>query len=68
MSIRSARLAAGLTQRELADAVGVGRTTVTMWETCAVSPRAHTLRPLARVLGCAVDDLLPDDIGDSRTA
>lgn len=52
------RKALGMTQQELADKTGVGRTTVTMWETGAGNPRIQVLPALARALQCTVDELL----------
>lgn len=48
----------GLTQKELAEKLGVGRTTVTLWETEVNTPRSSMLPKIARVLSCTVDDLL----------
>lgn len=50
-----------MTQAELACALGVERTTVSMWETGRSRPRAKMLLRLAKVLGCTVDELLRDD-------
>lgn len=49
---------AGLTQQQLADALGVARTTVTMWETSPNMPTVRILPKLAHVLGVTVDELL----------
>ena len=61
MDVRSIRVAQGLTQAELARALGVKRTTVTMWEIGASAPRPAMLLRLADVLGCTVDELLRGD-------
>lgn len=58
MHLKEAREAAGLTQDALARELGVGRSTVAMWETGEALPRAGKLPELARILGCSVDDLL----------
>ncbi len=55
------RLAAGLTQSELADAAGVSRDAVGAAESGRHDPHVSTLRALAAALGCRVDDLLNDD-------
>lgn len=56
------RKALGMTQQELADKTGVGRTTVTMWETGAGNPRIQVLPALARALRCTVDELLGAEV------
>lgn len=60
MNIKSIRLSKDLTQEDLARAVNVKRTTVTMWETGNSFPNAITLKKIAEVLGCSVDDLLKE--------
>ncbi len=47
-----------LTQEELANKLGVCRTTVTLWEIGTNKPRAKTLVALAKILQCKIDDLL----------
>ena len=59
--LRLLRQAAGLTQDELAQMLGVGRTAVTMWETGVNMPTAKLLPHLAAALHCTVDELLADD-------
>lgn len=56
--IRTARIAAGMTQQQLADALGVAQQSVTRWETGAREPRVSTLRRIAAVLGCDLSALL----------
>lgn len=56
--LSSLRKAAGLTQQQLADLLGVKRTVVTNWETgVAITPTKYLLA-LADALGCTVEDLL----------
>lgn len=57
MRIKECRKARGLTQAELAEQMGVGRTTITMWEISEHLPSAAQLPRLARVLGCTIDEL-----------
>lgn len=52
------RKAAGLTQAELAEAVGVPQGNIAYWETCSKPPRSDVLPQLAKVLGVRVEDLL----------
>ena len=60
MRIKTIRESKELTQIDIANCLGVGRTTVAMWETGESLPRAATLIRLAEVLGCTVDELLKD--------
>ena len=48
----------GLTQEKLAEQLGVGRTTVTLWERGDNKPRIDMLVSLANIVGCKVDYLL----------
>ena len=50
--------AAGLTQQQLADLLGVKRNVVTMWELGHNMTPAKYLLQLAEILGCTVEDLL----------
>lgn len=58
MNIKKAREKAGLTQQDLANELGVGQSTVAMWETQNSLPRTDKLPALAKILGCTIDDLL----------
>lgn len=57
MAIREKRIEKGLTQDELAAALNIRRTTISMWETGNSMPRGEVLIKLAKVLGCTIDDL-----------
>jgi len=54
-TIRELRIAAGMTQLELAIAVGVTPSAVYNWERGKNEPSATNLRDLARVLGVSMD-------------
>lgn len=56
--ISAFRKSKNLTQEQLANKIGVKRTTVSMWESGESSPRATLLPKIADVLGCTVDELL----------
>jgi DNA-binding XRE family transcriptional regulator len=56
--IRWMRLAAGMTQEELASAAGIGRVTLVRLESGEQSPRYETLVALAGALGRPVGELL----------
>ena len=56
--IASARIAAGLTQAQLADKVGVAAQHVGRWERGERRPKIDALVRLADALGCDVKELL----------
>lgn len=51
------RKAAGMTQAQLAESIGVERAALAMWEIGANWPSARILPALADVLLCTVDEL-----------
>lgn len=61
MSFKTARERSGLTQRDLAAALGIVQSTVSMWEVGKTRPRAKLLPKLAALLNCTVDELLAHD-------
>ena len=56
--IQQLRRQKGLTQEQMAGALGVTSAAVSKWETDAALPDVSLLCPLARLLGTTVDDLL----------
>lgn len=56
--ITSARLAAGLTQAQLAKAVGRSEHSIIRWENGLTHPTTSSLLKLAQVLGCDPQELL----------
>ena len=60
-NIQATRQAAGLTQEQLAEAVGVSRQTVVTWESGETSPELEHAAALANTLGCTVDALVNFD-------
>lgn len=56
--IKELRKSRNMTQDTLASALGVQRTTISMWETGQSLPRAELLPKLAAALGCTIDELL----------
>lgn len=58
VNIKEVREKAGLTQQDLANELGVGQSTVAMWETQKSLPRTDKLPALAKILGCTIDELL----------
>lgn len=57
MRIRELRQSLGMKQQELADVMGVSRTTATQWESEVALPRTRQLPDLARALNCSIDEL-----------
>lgn len=57
MSFESARKKAGLTQKELAEKLGVDQSAVSFWETGRSAPRGAKLFRLADILNCTIDEL-----------
>lgn len=53
------RIAASMTQSQLAEAIGVRVQTITRWECGKTVPRFDTALKSARVLGCSLEDLIP---------
>ena len=56
--IRSRRAARGLTQEQVAQALGITATAVSKWERNASLPEVTLLPALARLLGTDLNDLL----------
>ena len=57
LQIKKMRLAAGLTQAELAEKIGVTRSAVALWETGRKYPRGKDIPLIANLLHCSIDDL-----------
>jgi len=53
--VRDRREALGLTQAQLADALGLGQSAIAYWETGTNVPRAAMVLPLARALSVSVE-------------
>ena len=69
LNLAALRKRKGLTQAELAAAVGVSTSAVGNWEAGLRRPRYESLLRLASVLGVTIDDLLsPPDQGGSKYA
>lgn len=61
LRLRKLRTSLGLSQRQLAQALGVSQNVLSMWETETVLPRTRDLPRLAAVLSCSIDELfIPD--------
>jgi len=53
----------GLTQRELADRLGVSLDTFRKWEYGTRVPKYKAMRNLAAVFGCGIEEILITDTG-----
>lgn len=60
MRIRELREEASMTQKQLAENMGVIQNTVSNWETEVALPRSRQLPALAKVFDCRIDDLFCD--------
>lgn len=67
-TIRRLRRDQGLTQEEVAQALGVSAPAVSKWETGATLPDLTLLAPLARLLGTDLNDLMAFDQAMDRQA
>lgn len=56
--LKAARQAAGMTQRQLAEAIGCLVKDVSRWENGHVEPKVLTVKKMARILNCRIDDLV----------
>lgn len=66
MSFLSARENVGMTQAEVAKAMGVDQSAVSFWETGKTAPRAGLLVKLAKLYGVTVDELLSEQKGEKE--
>ena len=57
MKFKELRLAANLTQKDVADELKVDRSTVAYWENGTAMPRAEQLPKLADLYHCTIDAL-----------
>ena len=61
MNLKKFLMSNNLTQKGLAEKLKVERTTVTMWENGYSMPNIQTLKKIAEILGCSVDDLIKEN-------
>lgn len=59
MTIKQYREDMGMTQAQLADAIGVAQNHISRWERGTVAPSVETLRKMAEIFGCRMDDITP---------
>ncbi len=60
MKLRTIRKERGLTLRQVADKVGVSESCISLYESGTRRPNIDTLKKLAEVLRCSIDDLLSE--------
>ena len=65
--IAAVRKAAGLTQEQLGELLGVTRQAVSKWESGASDPSTSNLLALARLYGVSAEELLREAAGTQRT-
>ena len=57
-NLKAARLRKGLSQQEVADLVGVAKSTYSMWETGNREPNLMRIKALTKILDVSGDELL----------
>lgn len=57
-AIKAARKAAGLTQEDLANEIGVKRAVISKYENGQIAPKYQTVELIAKALNCSVSDLI----------
>lgn len=67
-NIKKYRREKGMTQKELADALGVKNTTVSMWEVGSNLMPAEVLVEVCRVLGVSLNEIGADDEKEKTSA
>ena len=56
--LKQARQRAGMTQAQLAEAIGCKQKDVSRWEAGQIEPGVLTVKKMAQALGCSMDDLV----------
>ena len=57
-NIRNARKAAGITQKQLADMLGIYQKDVSRWENNELTPNAVTFEKICKSINASADELL----------
>lgn len=58
ISIKAARVNAGLTQQEVADAVGKTKNTIASYENYTTCPDIQTAQAMAKIFNMSLDDII----------
>lgn len=64
--LKNKRMEKGLTQSQLAKIVGVGRVSITRYETGKDIPPMRKAIKIAKVLGCTLDELFGVEEGEAE--
>ena len=64
--IKCKRTAMSMTQKQLADLLGVEQNTVSQWECGVRFPRRGQLLKLSSILNCTVDELLRNETNSDK--
>lgn len=56
--LKAARRAAGLSQAQLAEAIGCKQKDISRWEAGQIEPGVLIVKKMAQALGCSMDDLV----------
>lgn len=67
MSFSAAREKVGMTQNEVAKALGVNQSAVSFWESGRNQPRGKQMVKLAKLYGVTVDELLREDAQNAES-
>lgn len=63
-NLRQFRVMAGITQKELADMIGIDKTAISLWETQKSNPSLFNIENAAIALGVPITRLLDKDIAE----
>jgi len=66
MDIKQARESKNMTQEQLARELDISRSTVAMWETQKITPRASMLLRLSKLFDCSIDELIRVEAKESE--
>ena len=58
MNLKNIRQAQKISQKQLADKLGVDQTTISKWEKGKAYPSINKLKKVSNILICSVDDLI----------
>ena len=67
-STKTARTAKGISQKKLAEELGIEQATVSAWECGIATPPASRLASICEVLGCTLDDLFAEEEDDEDSS
>ena len=59
---KKARMAAGITQKDAAERIGVSAITILQWEKGKNVPNKTNLPKIAEAYGCTVEDLIGNEV------